>query len=85
MIVAYSLRRITCAGSMGMISARNIKAPHSLCKKKERKTTLEAGRIPFGHKDTQKGWILTYNLFNPDISNLYLNTIVISFLIIKLL
>ena len=28
MIVAYSLRGITRAGSKGMISARNIKAPH---------------------------------------------------------
>jgi len=33
--------------------------------KKERKTTLEAGRIPFGHKDTEKGWILTYPEFIP--------------------
>ena len=43
-----------------MISARNIKAPHSVCKKnkKERKTTLEAGRIPFGCKDTQKNGFL---------------------------
>ena len=51
---SYSLRGITRAGSKGMISARNIKAPHSVCKKnkKERKTTLEAGRIPFGCKDT---------------------------------
>jgi len=54
MIVAYSLRRITCAGSKGMISARNIKAPHYNLNEKERKTTLEAGRIPFGYKDTQK-------------------------------
>jgi len=74
MMYTYSLRRITCAGSKGMISARNIKAPHSLCKKKERKTTLEAGRIPFGYKDTQKGWILNYNLFNPDNFELNLNT-----------
>jgi len=65
MIVAYSLRRITCAGSKGMISARNIKAPHYYLNEKERKTTLEAGRIPFGYKDTQKGWILTYTLFIP--------------------
>jgi len=28
MNLSYSLRRITCAGSKGMISARNIKAPH---------------------------------------------------------
>ena len=31
--------------------------------KKERKTTLEAGRIPFGHKDKEKGWILTHMKF----------------------
>jgi len=43
-----------------MISARNIKAPHYYLNEKERKTTLEAGRIPFGCKDTQKnGFCLT--------------------------
>jgi hypothetical protein len=51
MNLSYSLRGITRAGSKGMISARNIKAPHYNLLKKERKTTLEAGRIPFGYKD----------------------------------
>jgi len=45
MNLSYSLRGITRAGSKGMISARNIKAPHF---EKERKTALEASRIPFG-------------------------------------
>jgi hypothetical protein len=44
-----------------MISARNIKAPHfcfaffvSRYLFKERKTALEASRIPFGDKDNEK-------------------------------
>ena len=57
MNLSYSLRRITCAGSKGMISARNIKAPHFVLRRnmlrlysiyEERKTALEASRIPFG-------------------------------------
>ncbi len=59
MNLSYSLPGITRAGSKGMISARNIKAPHYfVCRdgachvflKKERKTALEASRIPFGRQ-----------------------------------
>jgi len=39
MIVAYSLRGITRAGSKGMISARNIKAPHLVWKFKHLKSS----------------------------------------------
>jgi len=45
MIVAYSLFGITRAGSKGMISARNIKAPHCCVRIFERFETSESSYV----------------------------------------
>jgi len=71
MIVSYSLPGITRAGSKGMISARNIKAPHCVVRRhkrlkdlivqtcvKKKKEKQPWKRVEFlsGDKSTQKKW-----------------------------
>jgi hypothetical protein len=47
MNLSYSLRGITRAGSKGMISARNIKAPHYFVRKIKKKEKQPWKRVEF--------------------------------------
>jgi len=63
---SYSLRRITCAGSKGMISARNIKAPHCNQKiKRKKKEKQPWKRVEFlsGAKISKKVGFLAHEGF----------------------